>query len=329
MLNSCIRGHHIFWSPHVGESLTCTPEFGNIFDTYAVAVVTRDEERTAGHVPRKISFVCHLFLRRGGHIVCQVTGRRQVTTDLQQGGLEVPCFYTFIWSFGTIKEIEKVQKLTSTAPSLIEPPMKKAKNDVKGRLKASSGNHDNSVDDDDPDEHVWIDLDGHIVTVSDEKSIINSKRLNDRHIYFAHKLLCKQFPNIEGLGNTLLQSKSPVMKISNGLQIIFDRGNHWIVASSIGCEPHIVNVYDSIYSSINENTKKVICNLFDKSKTNIVQVGIHHQVGDTDCGLFAIAIATSLLFGVDTGRTIRFKQHEMRNHLHDCFTSIKLIPFPS
>ena len=41
-----IRGHHIFkkfWSPQIGESLTCKPEFGNVFDTYAVAVVKEEE----------------------------------------------------------------------------------------------------------------------------------------------------------------------------------------------------------------------------------------------------------------------------------------------
>ena len=112
VLECCVRGHHIFknvWLPQIGESLTCKPEFGNVFDMYAVAVV-KDEEITVGHIPRKISYISHLFLRRGGQIVCQGSGNRRITTDLPQGGLEVPCFYTFV---GASKEIEKLKKLAA------------------------------------------------------------------------------------------------------------------------------------------------------------------------------------------------------------------------
>ena len=63
MLESCVWGHHIFknvWSPQIGENLTCKPEFGNFFATYAVAVV-KDEEITVGHIPHKISYMIHFF----------------------------------------------------------------------------------------------------------------------------------------------------------------------------------------------------------------------------------------------------------------------------
>ena len=330
VMNSCVRGHHIFknvWAPYVGETLTCTPEFGNVHDMYAVAVVTqpRDGERTVGHVPRKISYVCHLFLRRGGYIVCRVTNRRRVTTDLPQGGLEVPCLYTFI---GTSKEIEKVKKLTSIAPdsaivdptSAVEPPSKKSKIDNTAQaspdqpLQQSQG--------------IWLTFGSQILTKSDENDITSLEKLNDHHINFAHKLLANQFPSIEGLGYTIIQNKPPIKKILNGLQIIFDRGDHWIVASSIGCtERHIVHVYDSLYSTVNENTKKVILNLFDESKTSIVPISVQRQAGGNDCGLFAIANATSVLFGGDVAK-LRFKQHEMRTHLYDCFVANALMPIP-
>ena len=155
--------------------------------------------------------------------------------------------------------------------------------------------------------------------------MINSEKLNDHHVNFAHQLLHKQYPNIDGLGCTLLQSKPPVKKILNGLQIIFDRGDHW---SSIHCEHHSVHIYDSVYSTVDEHTKQVILNLFDKSKTDIVQVSVNQQVGSKDCGLFAIAIATSLLFGDDVEK-IKYRQHEMRSHLDSCFVVKKLTPFPS
>ena len=62
--------------------------------TYAVAVKHRG--RVVGHLPRKFSRVCSLFLRRGGLISCTVTGTRRYSVDLVQGGLEIPCLVTFI-----------------------------------------------------------------------------------------------------------------------------------------------------------------------------------------------------------------------------------------
>ena len=91
-LNCVIRGHHIYkeiWNPFIGEELQCKMEHGNIHDIYAVAV-TR-EDIVVGHLPRNISTPCHLFLRKGGIILCTVTGVRQFLADLVQGGLEIPC----------------------------------------------------------------------------------------------------------------------------------------------------------------------------------------------------------------------------------------------
>ena len=48
-----------------------------------------------GHIPKKISSVCSLYLRRGGSIICRVTGSRRYSEDLIQGGLEIPCVLIF------------------------------------------------------------------------------------------------------------------------------------------------------------------------------------------------------------------------------------------
>ena len=57
--------------------------------------------------------------------------------------------------------------------------------------------------------------------------------LNDAHINCAQELLRSQFRGIDGLISTLYQNKVPAKRIERGVQIIHDRGNHWIVASSI------------------------------------------------------------------------------------------------
>ena len=93
------------WTAVVDEELICRREPFNTADPFAVAVVKNST--AVGHVPRKISSVCSLFLRKNGTIVCKVTGSRRYSRDLPQGGLEVPCTLKFQ---GSTKDIDKVKK---------------------------------------------------------------------------------------------------------------------------------------------------------------------------------------------------------------------------
>ena len=79
---------------------------------------------------RTISAVCRSFLRREGSIVCQVTGSRRISTDLAQGGLEIPCVLTFIGPEKQILKVEKLMKAQSAVVTSVNdpPPGKKAKN---------------------------------------------------------------------------------------------------------------------------------------------------------------------------------------------------------
>ena len=78
-----------------------------IVDRYAVAVMK--DAMLVGHLPRKISLICSLFLRRGGNIKCCVTANRCYSDDLPQGGLQVPCLLVFD---GKEAEISKIKTLT-------------------------------------------------------------------------------------------------------------------------------------------------------------------------------------------------------------------------
>ncbi len=64
----------------IGEELVCGREPTNMADRYAVAVLK--QETVIGHLPRKISKVCFLFLRIGGSICCTVMGSRCHPSDL-------------------------------------------------------------------------------------------------------------------------------------------------------------------------------------------------------------------------------------------------------
>ena len=111
-----------------------------------------------------------------------------------------------------------------------------------------------------------------------------------------------------------------------------DRGCHWVVASSIGC--HIViKVYDSIYTTVAAETQEIIYNLFGndgESDDDLVLdvITMQKQVGGKDCGLFAIAVATAILFGKNIINTI-FDQQKMRSHLLACFNAKSLSMFPT
>ena len=66
-----------------------------------------------GHIPRRISTPCNMFIRSGGSITCIVTGSRHYSVDLPQGGLEVPCWLQFK---GNEKTINKLRPLLQNAP---------------------------------------------------------------------------------------------------------------------------------------------------------------------------------------------------------------------
>ena len=103
-----VQGYHVYqdiWSAVLGEVLSCEREPANNRDRYAVTV--KKAELVIGHLPQKVSRVCSLFLRRGGIIRCRVTGRRRYSSDLPQGGLEIPCQLEFS---ATLKEIKKLKR---------------------------------------------------------------------------------------------------------------------------------------------------------------------------------------------------------------------------
>ena len=71
--------------------------------------------------------------------------------------------------------------------------------------------------------------------------------LNDHHINFGQKILQHQFPGTEGLIPTLLQHKKLIQNITSGIQIIPDRGNNWILASTVNCDAGVIQIFDSVY----------------------------------------------------------------------------------
>lgn len=67
------------------------------------------------------------------------------------------------------------------------------------------------------------------------------------------------------------------------------------------CDGADVIVFDSTYSSLNKITKTLLARLVN-SRQRVINVKVAKTVkqsGTSDCGVFAVAYATSLAFGQD------------------------------
>ena len=104
-----IRGYHVYkeiWDVENDKELICEREVGNRHNTFVV--VMHKGSVTVGHVPRVISPICSIFLQRSRNIKYRVTGNRQYSSDLIQGGLELPCILAF--SIQDQRESSKTEK---------------------------------------------------------------------------------------------------------------------------------------------------------------------------------------------------------------------------
>ena len=327
-----VRGYHVYqdiWRPEIGDVLHCEREIGNSLDTFAVAIKTDTE--IVGHVPRLLSAICSLYIRRGGSIDCTVTGSRRYSADLPQGGMEIPCILTFKSS--SRKECNKAVKLLNMTLSKGDDGCDKA--DTVSEISNITSNHlqiDSEVQSAEPegpveDNHsnpiktekvieMLSDTDDEETAYTDDEEpyakklklsidlerIIMGEMLTDLEINYAQKLLKSQFPGINGLCLTLLQSKIGETKepANNKLQIVHCRErNHWITVTTIGCEEGIVKAFDSLYCALDDPSTTIVLNMFQDKMDKPPKIKVirpQKQIGAKDCGVFAIAFATSLAF---------------------------------
>ena len=368
VVSSVVRGYHEYkdiWSaPIDGVELPCKREPGNPRDTSAVAVIERNPsgELTLGHVPRLISAICSIFIRRGGVIVCIVTGTRQYSMDLPQGGLEIPCRYIF--RTNNQAESDKTRKLVETVLEITIEPTSLEAQTPKQTVDTSTSKEVPAVTTpmhaDFPTSSTDLQIQcSHcstdpvpVVTINEEtnnepepppkkrklsdiatEGIIMGEELCDADINLAQRLLGAQFPELGGLQSTLLQQKeAPILeKKEKMLQIIHcPSRHHWIVATTVGNngDGGKVLVYDSIFKKVDRETRKIIYSIFQLLPvSNVKVVKAQKQMGTKDCGLFAIAYATALAFGQNPSK-LRFRQESMRSHFVACLEEDKLIPFP-
>ena len=191
---SMVQGYHVYkdiWNTEERETLRCMRE------TTTIAVfVVKEGVGTVGHVPKKISALCSLFLRRGGGILCTVDGGRRRSHDLPQGGLEIPCTLTF--TSEQQSSIDKIRYLFKGVDNVVvicslkgsdKSEIKEQKETKDANLKDSlppppkvmkldeGDDHDTESD---SDSAIWVFFDSSTVLSRRERNIIfRMMKLND------------------------------------------------------------------------------------------------------------------------------------------------------
>jgi hypothetical protein len=148
-------------------------------------------------------------------------------------------------------------------------------------------------------------------------------------IHAAQVLLQEVNPAVEGFQRpTLGPVRNFAVVTAEFIQILHSGRDHWVCISSIGCLPGIVHLYDSLFQDvicqeIEDQTNDLLGDRLDAQN----YVPVQQQNNGSDCGVFAIAFATSLALGTDP-RYITFDVPRMRPHLTACLKDGKISMFP-
>ena len=151
----------------------------------------------------------------------------------------------------------------------------------------------------------WVKRGRISLTKKDKQHILHDKELLDLHVNAFHSIARTQFPLIGGLYNTLVLKNMSLTKDgcdhehAQSLQIIhIKERSHWAVLQFIKSE---IYLYDSVFLSASAETLELLAQLVKtrESTLRINIMNVHQQIGTIDCGLFAIATVTCLLFDGD------------------------------
>ena len=144
--------------------------------------------------------------------------------------------------------------------------------------------------------------------------------------------LHNQFPYVDGLEDTVL-GPTFQFSIAGGefVQVLHDGGLHWICVSNIGCAKGVVKCFDSynnrgyIKKYVGKQVASIIRELSPQLTVRITAV--QQQQNGTDCGVFALAYATSLLNGQDP-ESVTYDTSKLRSHLLHWLHQGHMSPFP-
>ena len=128
--------------------------------------------------------------------------------------------------------------------------------------------------------------------------------------------------------STLAQTMAFQVHRGQFVQILCVGGNHWCTVSNVGCDDGVVNVYDSMYSSVSSTTINVIAGLLFTSATKLVIriMDVGKQSNGSDCGVLSIAFAYDVCSGNDPCGA-KYNHKSIRQHLVQCLEECCLSQF--
>lgn len=162
--------------------------------------------------------------------------------------------------------------------------------------------------------------------------IDKSTWMSDLHLSAASQLLKKAFPSISGLQHTILQQNMS-FDIPTGkfVQFLHVNGNHWITISNMNQkDTSTVCIYDSMRQRPSDRTIQTIAGYrySQDDKLSMKVMNVDRQPNLNDCGVYAIAFATSLLYGEDPTE-LHYDILCLRKHFKQCIDKCVMTPFPS
>jgi len=174
----------------------------------------------------------------------QGTGGREYSSDLEQGGLQIPCTLCFTGDKNWLEKLAQLLKsgkqpdaADSSSSVRFKQPDKlncepvKIKEEVTVDEACSSGNLDNGV---------WVKCDKSVLKCEDKKIIKTGGEMTDKIIQYSQYLVKKQFSTIGGLYSTFLQSRHKGRLPDNSLQVVYcGARHHWILASNTDCKKEL------------------------------------------------------------------------------------------
>ena len=186
---------------------------------------------------------------------------------------------------------------------------------------------------DPPPKQSWINSKLFTLSTSDKTIIDSGNWLTDDIIDAGQKILATQFKKRfckAGFQSvTLGRTFSFNVESEEFVQVLHDGINHWLLVSTVGTTPSSVMVYDSLYASAGQTTKRQVASIMRVTEPTLTMnfADVQMQAGGSDCGIFALAFATAIYCGHSPGK-FQFDQQRMRNHLIKCLEEQQFTMFP-
>ena len=152
---------------------------------------------------------------------------------------------------------------------------------------------------------------------------------NHTAVHEAHILLKGISKGIQGFQRPTLGSVRQFDVMAGPfIQIVHINNNHWVCFSRINSIPGYVDVYDSLSSPVTQEVLELAFDLTGPALKGVLCIPVQQQKNDSDCGVFSIAFATSLVYGQNP-MNVTYNISQMHPHLLHCLKGGIMTPFPT